>query len=93
MRHIGAYHVLLQGVDAIAFSGGMGTRDADLRARVVDRIAFLGVDLDPELNRDPAEGVKTRPGSRIAVLTVATNEEIVVARETARVLSEGGTTR
>lgn len=93
VRHIGAYHVLLQGVDAIAFSGGMGTRDADLRARVVGNVAFLGVDLDPELNRDPAEGVKTRPGSKIAVVTVATNEEIVVARETARVLAEGGTER
>ena len=93
VRHIGAYHVLLQGVDAIAFSGGMGTRDADLRARVVDRIAFLGVDLDPKLNRDPAEGVKTRPGSKIAVVTVATNEEVVVARETARVLAAGGAAR
>jgi acetate kinase len=93
VRYIGQYHVLLQGVDAIAFSGGMGLRDAELRARVAERIAFLGVDLDPELNRDPAEGVKTRPGSRIAVLTVATNEEIVVARETVRVLTEGGTAR
>ena len=92
VRHIGAYHVLLQGVDAIAFSGGMGTRDAELRARIVERVAFLGVDLDPELNRDPAEGVKTRPGSRIAVVTVATNEEIVVARETARVLGGGNLT-
>jgi acetate kinase len=90
VRHIGAYHVLLQGVDAIAFSGGMGLRDADLRARVIERVAFLGVELDPELNRDPAEGVKTRPGSKIAVVTVATNEEVVVAREAARVLGEGG---
>jgi acetate kinase len=93
VRHVGAYHVLLQGVDAIAFSGGMGTRDADLRARVIERVAFLGVDLDPELNRESAEGVKTRPGSKIAVVTVATNEEIVVARETARLLSEGGAGR
>jgi acetate kinase len=93
VRHVGAYHVLLRGVDAIAFSGGMGTRDAELRARVIERVAFLGVDLDPELNRDPAEGVKTRPGSKVAVVTVATNEEIVVARETARVLAEGGAGR
>lgn len=87
VRYIGQYHVLLQGVDAIAFSGGMGLRDAELRSRVAERVAFLGVELDPERNRDPAEGVKTRTGSPIALLTVATNEEIVVARETVRVLS------
>jgi len=90
VRYIGAYHVLMQGVDAIAFSGGIGFHDAELRARVIERIAFLGVDLDPTLNHDPAEGVKSRPGSRIAILTVSTNEEIVVARETARVLSGPG---
>jgi acetate kinase len=85
VRYIGSYYVLLQGVDVIAFSGGMGLNDADLRRQVVERIAFLGVQLDEERNRDRAEGVKTVPGSPITVITVDTNEEIVVARETVRV--------
>ncbi len=89
VRYIGSYYVLLEGVDAIAFSGGMGLNDPDLRRSVVERIAFLGVDLDEEKNRDCSEGVKTKPGSKIAVITIDTNEEIVVARETMRVIREG----
>ena len=93
VRYIGSYYVLLQGVDVIAFSGGMGLNDSDLRRSVIGKISFLGVDLDEEKNSDRAEGVKTRPGSKITVITVNTNEEIVVARETVRVLREtkGGT--
>jgi len=88
VRYIGSYYVLLQGVDVIAFSGGMGLNDADLRREVVRKIAFLGVDLDEERNSERSEGVKTKPGSKITVITVNTNEEIVVARETARVIQE-----
>jgi acetate kinase len=88
VRYIGSYHVLLQGVDVIAFSGGIGLNDADLRREVARKIAFLGVDLDEERNSDRSEGVKTKPGSKITVITVNTNEEIVVARETARVIRE-----
>jgi acetate kinase len=86
VRYIGSYYVLMEGVDAIAFSGGMGVNDSDLRESVVRRIAFLGVELDPERNRDRAEGVKTVPGSKITVITVNTNEEIIVARETVKVI-------
>jgi acetate kinase len=90
VRYIGSYYVLLQGVDVIAFSGGMGLNDGDLRRSVVEKIAFLGVDLDGEKNSDRAEGVKTRPGSKITVITVNTNEEIIVARETMKVAAKGG---
>jgi acetate kinase len=88
VRYIGSYYVLLQGVDVIAFSGGMGLNDADLRRGVIGQIAFLGVDLDEEKNRDSSEGVKTKPGSKITVITVNTNEEIIVARETMKVIRE-----
>ena len=88
VRYIGSYYVLLGGVDVIAFSGGMGLNDADLRREVVRKIAFLGVDLDEERNSERSEGVKTKPGSKITVITVNTNEEIVVARETVRVIRE-----
>jgi acetate kinase len=88
VRYIGSYYVLLQGVDVIAFSGGMGLNDADLRRGVIGQIAFLGVDLDEEKNHDSSEGVKTKPGSKITVITVNTNEEIIVARETMKVIRE-----
>jgi acetate kinase len=57
---------------------------------VVERIAFLGVELDEEKNRDRAEGVKTTHASKITVITVNTNEEIVVARETVKVIRAAG---
>ena len=87
VRYIGAYYVLLQGVDVIAFSGGIGLNDCRLREMIMDRIAFLGIELDPAESGNTAEGWKTKKSSKIKVLTVNTNEEIVVARETRKVVA------
>jgi len=87
VRYIGSYHVLMQGVDVIAFSGGIGFNDVKLRKAIIDRIAFLGIELDSARNAESTEGVKTRESSPIKVYCVNTNEEIVVARETKRVVT------
>lgn len=87
VRYIGQYWVLLEGADVIAFSGGTGMYDWELRAAVAEKLAFLGIRLDPERNRERAEGIKSAPGSSVTIVTVNTNEEIVVARETARVVA------
>jgi acetate kinase len=86
VRYIGSFHALMQGVDAIAFSGGIGFNSPTLRAMVIERIAFLGIDLDNSKNEENSEGIKTKPCSKIHVVTVNTNEEIVVARETHTVI-------
>ena len=85
-RYIGEYLVLLEGADAIIFTGGIGQRDAALRHDVLSALGFLGVKLDEGLNRAHAQ-VITAPGSTIFGVVLATNEELVVARETAGVLS------
>jgi acetate kinase len=85
-RYIGEYLVLLEGADAIVFTGGIGQRDAELRAEVLSALGFLGVRLDPSQNTAHA-GLVTAPGSTIAGLVLVTNEELVVARETVKVLS------
>lgn len=86
-RYIGGYLVLFEGVDAIAFAGGIGQSDAELRAEVLASLAFLGMRIDQTCN-ERNEQIISAPDSAIAALVIHTNEEIVVARETMRVIQE-----
>ena len=90
-KYIGAFAAAMGGLDAVAFTGGIGENSWRVRQEVCRDMAFLGVELDEEKNRLPASGdrVISRTDSKVAVLVVYTNEEIVVARETVRVLREG----
>jgi acetate kinase len=89
VRYIGSFHVLLGGVDTIVFSGGIGYHNGVIRRQIIDRVAFLGVELDDAANLNSrCEGLITLPASPIAVAVIDTNEEIVVARETVSLLSK-----
>jgi acetate kinase len=87
-RYIGEFLVLMEGIDAIAFTGGIGFHDADLRLRVLSPLHFLGLKLDQRENQMNAEIITTSE-STIVALVLETDEEIVVARETVRVIQEG----
>lgn len=84
-RYVGEYLVLLEGVDAIVFTGGIGQRDAALRREVLSALAFLGLKLDESGNNANAEIITARDSS-ITGMVLSTDEEIVVARETLRVI-------
>lgn len=86
-RYVGEYIVLMEGLDAITFTGGIGEHDSDLRMRVLSSLGFLGLELDEARNREDCE-VITAEGSKITALVLQTNEEIIVARETARLIEE-----
>ncbi len=88
-RYIGEFLVLMGGVDAITFTGGIGQRDASLRMEVLCALSFLGVAVDAERN-ERNEQVVTTDESRVKGLVLETNEEIVVARETKKVIENGG---
>lgn len=88
-RYLGQYLVLLEGVDAVAFAGGIGQHDAELRAEVLASLGFLGFRLDAEANLRQGP-VVSRGDSAFAAVVVVTDEEIVVAREAARVIAAGG---
>lgn len=88
IRYIGSYYILLGGLDIIAFSGGIGLNDIKLRKIIIDKIKFIGIDIDDNKNNERTEGIKTKPESKIKVIALNTNEEIVVARETARIIKE-----
>ena len=87
-KYIGAYIAALGGVDVIAFAGGIGEKSAATRAQICDGLEWFGIQLDTEKNRQAtSEADISARDSRAKILVVSTNEEIIVARETARVLS------
>ncbi len=84
-QYIGAYATVLDGIDAITFTAGIGTHSTFVRAKVCSKLGFLGVKLDPEANEHgTGERIITTPDSRVAVTVVPTNEELMIARETVR---------
>jgi len=87
-KHIGAYAAAMGGLDAIAFAGGIGERGVNIRRRVCEGLEFLGAILDPERNaaHRGTEGIVSTDDSRVKILVVPTNEELIVARETVRLL-------
>ena len=88
-KYIGAYIAALGGVDVIAFAGGIGEKSATTRAKICDGLEWCGIHLDAEKNeKSTGEVDLSAEHSRTKILVVWTNEELIVSRETARVLSE-----
>lgn len=86
-KTIGAYAAAMGGLDAIAFTGGIGENSARLREKCCDGLGFLGVAIDPAANASSAgDRVVSSPDSRVTVLALSTNEEVVVARRAYRCL-------
>jgi acetate kinase len=87
-KYIGAFAAAMGGLDAIAFAGGIGENAWRVREAVCRGMEFLGIALDDAKNRErpSADRVICAANSKVAVLVIYTNEEIIVARETVRVL-------
>ncbi|MEN2990013.1 acetate/propionate family kinase [Tistrella sp. BH-R2-4] len=84
-REAGSIAVALGGLDVLVFTAGIGRHSAQMRARIADYLAFLGAEIDPAANA--AHGpVISAPDSRVLVLALDTDEEAVIARETARLV-------
>ncbi len=88
--YIGGYHSLLGGADAIIFTGGIGENSAPARRAIVTRLEALGCKLDEAKNKAimGTAGVITTDASKLPAVVIPTNEELMIARETFRVLSE-----
>jgi acetate kinase len=86
-RYLGAYLVELGGADAIVFTGGIGENRAGLRAAVCANLQSLGIVLDAEANaKAHGEQIISAPASRTQIWVAPTNEELVVARQAAKLL-------
>ena len=83
-KYIGAYAAAMNGVDCIAFTAGIGENDDYVREQVCSYLGYLGVDFDKEINTGlrGKEQELTKPGSKVRVFVIPTNEELAIARET-----------
>jgi acetate kinase len=87
IRHwIGSYFLQLNGLDALVFTAGIGENQPALRASICANLDQLGIQLDPQRNDQPGapEAVLSSDNSRVKVLIIPTNEELVIAREVKR---------
>ena len=83
IKYIGAYAAAMNGVDAIAFTAGIGENNIKMRKDVCSSLTYLGVKLDEEKNNVRGEErIISADDSKVQVLLVPTNEELAIARET-----------
>lgn len=91
-KYIGSYSAIMNGLDAIVFTAGMGENNPELRERVCRDMEFYGIDIDFELNaktlRQPNIVELSTPKSKVKVYVLPTNEELMIARDTEAIVSK-----
>jgi acetate kinase len=88
-KYVGAYLAAAGGADALVFTGGIGENSAEVRERVCEGLGWMGVELDRAANQATTarrEGLISREGSRLAVYVIPTDEELLIARDTVRLI-------
>ena len=86
-KYVGAYAAALNGIDVLTFTAGVGENDGAVRAAVCEYLGYLGVKIDPELNsKRGKEMVISTPDSKVQVWVVPTNEELMIAQDTAELV-------
>lgn len=89
LKFVGSYIAAMNGVDAIAFTGGIGENDPELRKSVCDNLSFVGVEIDDAQNKLRGKEVKiSTDNSRVNVYVIPTNEELSIARDTLAIISK-----
>ncbi|MBE6750214.1 MAG: acetate kinase [Ruminococcaceae bacterium] len=89
IKFVGSYIAAMNGVDAIAFTGGIGENDAALRKTVCESLSYLGLKFDEEKNKIRGEEIKiSADDSKVNVYIIPTNEELAIARDTLEIVSK-----
>lgn len=90
LKYVGAYAAEMGGVDIIVFTGGVGENQTGVRENVCAPLAFMGVEIDKELNARTrgTETVISTPASKVKVVVVPTDEELMIARDTREIVSK-----
>ena len=83
LKYVGAYWAIMGGLDALAFSAGVGENDPGVRWELCRSLAFMGVQIDQELNEEhfTREAIISTPESSVKVLVIPTNEELAIAQQ------------
>ena len=91
-KYVGGYAAAMGGIDAVVFTGGIGENNPQYRTRVAEKLAFMGVEIDEELNakakRTSVEYDISKPDAKVRVLVIPTNEELMIARDTLELCSK-----
>jgi acetate kinase len=88
-KYLGSYLAAMGGADAVVFTGGIGQNAAVIRASVLEGLEWFGIELDPEANQATTgqqAGRITRDGSRLEAWVIPTDEELLIARDTVRLV-------
>ena len=85
-KYVGAYAAAMGGIDALVFTGGIGENSALVRSAVCSGLEFLGIEIDDEKN-SAKQNELSKEGSKVHVLRIPTNEELVIAMDTAEIVS------
>jgi acetate kinase len=89
-KYIGSYLAAMNGADAIIFAGGIGENSPEIRATICEGLSWLGIEVDAERNAahtSGREGQISAAQSRVGVYVIPTNEELLIARDTVRVVT------
>ena len=87
-KYIGAYSAALSGVDVIVFTAGIGENSISARKEILDGLEYLGVEIDENKNNCRGqEQIISKPSSKVKVLVIPTNEELVIAKDTVELLN------
>jgi acetate kinase len=91
-KYIGSFATVLEGLDVLVFTGGVGEKGANIRWEICRGLEFMGIELDEDKNKAVfgVEGLISSPRSKVRVYVIPTNEEVVVAYFTKKVVEEGG---
>lgn len=88
-KYIGAYAAAMGGVDLVIFTGGIGENAVATREGTMKGLEFLGIDFDFELNKNSRgkDVLLTKPESKVKVMVITTNEELVIAQEALKTIN------
>lgn len=87
-KYIGSYAAVMNGIDAIVFTAGLGENSPSMREAICEGLDYLGVKLDPKKNEGRGEADISIPQAKCRVLVVPTNEELMIARDTFGLVKE-----
>ena len=90
-KYIGSYLAAMNGADAIIFAGGIGENSAEIRELICANLLWFGIELDAQINQtliNGREGIISKDTAKLKIYVIPTNEELLIARDTTRLISE-----
>ena len=85
--YIAKYAVAMNGIDSIVFTGGVGENQINIRKGICQQLEFMGVEIDENLNNMRGEEkLVSKPTSKVKIYVIPTNEELMIAKETKRLV-------